>query len=186
MVYGGTSIMDQIRFLKRGVDIIVGTPGRMKDLIQRGVLKLENSQKVVLDEADEMLDMGFLEDLTFILNQTPKDRQTLLFSATFPKQIKKIAAQYLNDPHYIESDTELRANTSIAHYHYESFSRLKVPALVNILHLENPKKTILFCQMKSETEQLSNALNNEKFSNCFFGVRFGVIGSNIFNLEVIL
>ena len=135
VVYGGTSISDQIRFLKRGVDLIVGTPGRMRDLIERGVLKLDQVSKVVLDEADEMLDMGFLEDLSFILNKTSTDRQTLLFSATFPKQIRNIASKYLTNPHFIENDTELRANTSIAHFYYEAFSRLKIPSLVNILHL---------------------------------------------------
>jgi len=167
VVYGGSSINDQIRFLKKGVDILVGTPGRVCDLINRGALKLNDIKKVVLDEADEMLDMGFLDDLTLILNSTPDSRQTLLFSATFPKQIRRIAEKYLTDPHFIENDTELRANTSIAHYVYECFNRLKIPSLVNILHLENPSKAILFCQTKNETEQVSNALRAEKFMSGF-------------------
>jgi ATP-dependent RNA helicase DeaD len=167
VVYGGSSISDQIKKLKRGAHIVVGTPGRLKDLVERGALMLHEIAHLVLDEADEMLDMGFYDDLTFILSETPEQKQTLLFSATFPKQIKKITKKYLNDPEIIENDTELRANASIDHYYYETFSRNRLKAVVNIIHLENPSKAILFCQMKSETEIVSNALREQGFKSGF-------------------
>jgi superfamily II DNA/RNA helicase len=97
-IYGGQSYDPQLRQLRRGVQVVVGTPGRVIDHIKRGTLDISQLQCLVLDEADEMLNMGFLEDVQFVLKQTPKDRQIALFSATLPEQIRAIAQDYLNDP----------------------------------------------------------------------------------------
>ncbi|MEK7851157.1 MAG: DEAD/DEAH box helicase, partial [Deltaproteobacteria bacterium] len=101
-IYGGTSIERQINALKKGVQVVVGTPGRVIDHIERGTLKLKDVQVVVLDEADEMLDMGFVDDITKILKETPDDRQTLLFSATMPDEILKISKRYMRSPEKIK------------------------------------------------------------------------------------
>src|SRR5579875_3545659 len=100
-IYGGQSIGHQIRALKQGVQIVIGTPGRVLDHIRRGTLRLSQVRTVVLDEADEMLDMGFIEDIESILSETPDERQTLLFSATFPHEVRRLSGRYMNNPEHV-------------------------------------------------------------------------------------
>ena len=109
-VYGGTGYGEQIREFKRGTQVVVGTPGRVMDHIEKGYLKLDSLQALVLDEADEMLSMGFIDDIEWILNHTPEDRQTALFSATMPKPIRKLAERHLNEP--VEVTIKVKAENS--------------------------------------------------------------------------
>ena len=128
-VYGGTNIETQIKSLKKGVHIVVGTPGRTKDLIKRKVLKLELVDKVVLDEADEMLSMGFKDDLDFILERTDSKRQTMLFSATISKEVKSISKKYMKDAKEISVSKINSGAKNIEHHIYNVSSRNKYEAL---------------------------------------------------------
>ena len=163
-VYGGDSITRQISQLKRNPQIIIATPGRLVDLINRKNIVLNDIKALVLDEADEMLDMGFYDDLNFILDKTPETRQTALFSATYPHQIKKIVKRYLKEPEVVQFDSELRANESIEHAVYLAYSKNRVKSLVNLLLFEDPSKAILFCNTKNETAQIATSLSDEGFS----------------------
>ena len=124
-VYGGTDIHKQISSLSFGMDIVVGTPGRTKDLIKRKVLKLELVDKVVLDEADEMLSMGFKDDLDFILERTKSERQTMLFSATMSKEVKSISKKYMKDAKEISVSKINSGAKNIEHHIYSVSSRNK-------------------------------------------------------------
>ena len=117
-VYGGTNISTQIRGLKNGAQVVIGTPGRMLDLIRRRKLDVTNVRSLVLDEADEMLNMGFQEDLDAILRDTPKEKQTLLFSATMPNQISKIANKYMNNPEEIQVSARNSGALNVEHHFY--------------------------------------------------------------------
>ena len=128
-VYGGANIEEQIRPLKRGVQIVVGTPGRTLDLIKRRVLNLESIQWLVLDEADEMLNMGFKEELDNILKSTPKDKQTLLFSATFPREVEAIARNYMTSPKEISAGEKNVGADSVEHEFFQVTERNRYPAL---------------------------------------------------------
>ena len=117
-VYGGADIMRQIRSLRDGSQIVVGTPGRVTDLLRRGALNLSKIDFMVLDEADEMLNMGFKDDLDFILSDTPSTKQTMLFSATMPHEIRRIAQQYMNNPTEVASSAANIAATNVEHHYY--------------------------------------------------------------------
>ena len=161
-VYGGQSIVPQLHALKRGVDVVVATPGRALDHIRRHTLQLKHLQIVVLDEADEMLDMGFADDLDAILEQTPADRQTALFSATMPPRIASIAHRHLKDPVQIKIAKEpVKAGTAprVHQTAYLVARPHKVAALARILDMAGPKSALVFCRTRLEVDELTAMLN---------------------------
>ena len=153
-VYGGTSIERQIKTLQRGVNVVVGTPGRVIDLINRRNLSLSEIRIVVLDEADEMLDMGFIDDMETILRTTPPERQTLLFSATIPQQITNIARKYMRDPEKIRVNTQEVVVPKIRQTFYEVTDENRMNALSGLLDVEDPKLAIIFCHTKREVDDV--------------------------------
>jgi ATP-dependent RNA helicase DeaD len=162
-VYGGERIDIQIRALKRGTNIVVGTPGRVHDLIRRNVLKLGAIKWVVLDEADEMLDMGFKEDLDTILAQTPKERQTLLFSATMSKSVYSIAKKYMHDIEEISVGEKNVGADSVTHEYYITHPRDKFEALKRILDNLPGVYGIIFCRTKIETQEIADRLKQANY-----------------------
>jgi ATP-dependent RNA helicase DeaD len=157
-VYGGQPIDRQLRVLDRGVQVVVGTPGRLLDHIRRGTLKLDRVCSVVLDEADEMLDMGFIEDIEAILQETPKERQTALFSATMPGPIAALAQRYMRDPQRITVQSGQMTVPQIRQVYYEVGGRDKFEVLARILDFETPTSAIIFCRTKSEVDSLGERL----------------------------
>lgn len=157
-IYGGQSIERQIRGLTRGADIVVGTPGRVKDHIRRRTLNLSAVSTVVLDEADEMLNMGFVDDMETILKETPSERQTLLFSATMPTQILGIAKRYMNNPERVSVDVKDIVVAKINQVFYEVRVSDKLKALTRIMDVQDPGLTIIFCHTKREVDALSSKL----------------------------
>ena len=157
-VYGGEKIDFQIKALKRGTNIVVGTPGRVHDLIRRKVLKLQSIKWLVLDEADEMLDMGFKDDLDAILKETPKTRQTLLFSATISKSVRLIAKQYMNDAEEIIVGEQNVGAEKVSHEYYIVGARDRFEALKRILDYLPGVYGILFCRTRRETGEVSDKL----------------------------
>ncbi|MCI0469685.1 MAG: DEAD/DEAH box helicase, partial [Nitrospirae bacterium] len=157
-VYGGKSIENQIKALKRGVNIIVGTPGRIIDHINRKTLSLAEIEIVVLDEADEMLNMGFIDDMEIILKETPAERQTLLFSATMPQAITNIAKKYMRSPQKIKVDTRDVIVRKIKQVFYEVREGDKIDALSRLLDVEDPQLAIVFCHTKREVDDVSMKL----------------------------
>jgi ATP-dependent RNA helicase DeaD len=157
-VYGGQPIDRQLRALDRGVQVVVGTPGRLLDHIQRGTLKLGQVRVVVLDEADEMLDMGFIEDIEAILSETPSERQTALFSATIPAPIAELARKYMREPERISVASEQMTVPQIRQVYYEVGARDKFEMLGRILDFEMPEAAIVFCRTKSEVDSLGERL----------------------------
>jgi ATP-dependent RNA helicase DeaD len=157
-VYGGQAYGTQLSALRRGVHIVVGTPGRIMDHLEKGTLDLSELKYLVLDEADEMLKMGFAEDVETILADTPDDKQVALFSATMPQQIRRISAKYLHDPEEItvESKTTTSANTT-QRYLVVSYPQ-KIDALTRILEVENFEAMIVFTRTKNETETVAEKL----------------------------
>jgi len=136
-VYGGQDFRGQIRALERGVHVVVGTPGRVMDHMRRGTLKLKGLSALVLDEADEMLRMGFIDDVEWILEQTPENRQIALFSATMPQQIRRIATKYLNDPEQITIKTKTTTVNTIRQRFWPVSGMHKLDALTRILEAED-------------------------------------------------
>jgi ATP-dependent RNA helicase DeaD len=166
-IYGGQSFGQQLRGLSRGVDVVVATPGRALDHIERGTLKLENINTVVLDEADEMLDMGFAEDLEAILEATPKERQTILFSATMPARINAISKRYLKDPVRITIARERSSGGAAPLVRQTAYivSRAhKLAALGRVLDLEGPASGLVFCRTRNEVDELTETLNARGYS----------------------
>lgn len=158
-VYGGVSYDRQIRRLKKGVHVVVGTPGRTLDLINKRALKLGNIRFMVFDEADEMLKMGFIEDVESILRATPKDtRQTLLFSATFSKEILRLAANYMRDPIHIKIETQQVTADNIEQRHYLVNENDKVAALSRILETEELDNMLVFTRTKIGSAELAETL----------------------------
>jgi ATP-dependent RNA helicase DeaD len=161
-VYGGASMETQIRSLKRGVDVVVATPGRALDHIRRGTLHLAHVRVVILDEADEMLDMGFAEDLEAILEATPKERQTALFSATIPPRIAAIAAKQLRDPLTLRVDRVKVPSGTAAKVRQVAYivpRAHKMAALGRVLDIESPNSAIVFCRTRTEVDELTGTLN---------------------------
>ncbi len=157
-VYGGANIETQIKQLKKGVQIVAATPGRALDLIKRKVLKLSNIRFLVLDEADEMLSMGFKDDLDAILEQTPENKQTLLFSATMPKEILRIAQKYMNNPEEISVGKKNTGAENVRHIYYMVSARDRYLALKRIADI-NPKiYGIVFCRTRRETKEVADKL----------------------------
>lgn len=157
-IYGGASIDNQIREIKRGAHIIVGTPGRMVDMIDRRAISLKNVSQVVLDEADEMLNMGFQEDLKSILSDTPKNKTTWLFSATMSKEVANIAKGYMNTPQEITVGNRNQGAEKIEHVYYVIHEREKYAALKRILDFNPGIFAIVFCRTKIETQKIADHL----------------------------
>lgn len=157
-VYGGQPIERQLRALERGVHVVVGTPGRLLDHIRRGTLPLGQIRFLVLDEADEMLAMGFIEDIEAILKETPAERQTALFSATMPDAIVRLAQRYMNEPQRVTVRAEQLTVPQIRQIYYEVGKRDKVEMLARILDYERPTSAIIFCRTKRDVDMLGERL----------------------------
>lgn len=158
VVFGGQPIDKQIKELKRGVNIVIGTPGRIMDHIRRKTLKLGNLKMVVLDEADEMLNMGFREDIESILSKTPEDRQTVFFCATMPREIMAITKMYLKDPKLVEINKKLITLTAIEQYYCEVPQSEKYRALVALLKEIGPHRSVIFCNTQRMVDELCKVL----------------------------
>ena len=165
-VYGGAPIVRQLRSLEAGVDVVVATPGRALDLLQRGSLHLGEVATVVLDEADEMLDMGFAEDLEAILDETPEERQTVLFSATMPRRLDSLARRHLRDPVRINIAREKAAAGEAPRVRQTAYvvpRAAKPAALGRILDVEAPAAAIVFCRTREEVDTLTETLNGRGY-----------------------
>ena len=158
-VYGGQDISRQIRALKNKPQIIVGTPGRILDHIKRRTLKLENVKTLVLDEADEMLNMGFIEDINAILENVPSERQTLLFSATMPPAIRKIADTFMTEPESVKIKAKELTVDNIEQFFVKSQEREKFDILSRLLNVQKPELAIVFGRTKRRVDELSHALS---------------------------
>ena len=163
-VYGGASIEPQITALKRGTHIVVGTPGRVLDLVKRKILKLQNVKWLVLDEADEMLNMGFKDDLDDILETTPETRQTLLFSATLPKGILQISKNYMTDPKQIAVAKANLGADDVEHHYYQVNARDKYAALKRIADINPNIYAITFCRTRRETKDIADKLMRDGYN----------------------
>jgi len=157
-VYGGESINKQIHALSNGVHIVVGTPGRLIDLMERRVLNLSSVRIVVLDEADRMLDMGFIEDIEFILSKIPSDRQTSLWSATIDQSVMKVCNKYMKNPQKILVSKDEIALTQMKQFYTIINQHAKFGALCSIIHDEQVDKAIIFCRTRRETSRLADQL----------------------------
>ncbi|MBP6385253.1 MAG: DEAD/DEAH box helicase, partial [Pseudarcicella sp.] len=157
-VYGGDSIDRQIRSLKSGANIVVGTPGRVIDLIERRALKLENVQMAVLDEADEMLDMGFREDIESILEETNKDRQTIFFSATMSKPIMALTTRYQDNPKIVKVVKNEITNANIEQLYFDVKGRAKLEVMSRLMDLHGVKLALVFCNQKKKVDEVVEEL----------------------------
>ncbi len=163
-VYGGASIDNQIRGLKKGVHIIVATPGRLIDLIGRGAAKLSDVSTVILDEADEMLNMGFLDSINEILEEVPESRRTLLFSATMSPDIASIARKYMNSPAEITIGTKNSSAENVSHAYYIVHAKDKYKVLKRIADFEPDIYAIVFCRTRKETQEVASKLINDGYN----------------------
>ncbi len=163
-VYGGESIDKQIRQLRRGVHIVAGTPGRTLDLIKREKLKIDNIQWLVLDEADEMLSMGFKDDLDAILSQTPDEKQTLLFSATMPYEMKSIVRDYMTDPMELSAGKKNVSADTVEHTYCVVAGRHKYEALKRIANIHPNIYGIIFCRTRKETKAIADQLGQDHYN----------------------
>ena len=157
-IYGGSSMSGQLRQLQRGVHVVVGTPGRVMDHLRRGTLKLDKLKTVVLDEADEMLRMGFIDDVTWILDHTPPKRQVALFSATMPAVIRKVANTYLNNPEEIKIEAKTATVDSVTQRYWKAVGTTKLDAMTRILEAEDFDGVIVFVRTKTLTVELAEKL----------------------------
>jgi ATP-dependent RNA helicase DeaD len=158
-IFGGQDINRQIRALKKNPHIIVGTPGRILDHINRKTLRLDNVQTVILDEADEMLNMGFIDDIEAILSKIPTERQTLLFSATMPGPIRKMAERFMKDPEVVKVKAKEMTVPLIEQYYIETQEKTKFDILTRLLDIQSPELAIIFGRTKRRVDELSEALN---------------------------
>jgi len=164
-IYGGQSYTNQLRQLKRGAQIVVGTPGRVMDHMRRKTLSLDNLKTLVLDEADEMLRMGFIDDVQWVLEHTPSDRQIALFSATMPREIQKVAEKHLDKPEIIKIENKTATASTINQRYLMSTGINKLDALTRILEIEEFDGIIIFVRTKVSTEELATKLNARGFSS---------------------
>ena len=163
-VYGGSSIRNQIEALKKGVQIIVATPGRLHDLIERGEVNLSNVRNLVMDEADEMLDMGFLDDINAILSKLPEERRTMLFSATMPDEIAGLARKYMKDTHEIVIGVRNEGTSSVRHICYTVRASEKYRTLKRIVDYYPRIYGIVFCRTKAETQEVADKLMHDGYN----------------------
>lgn len=162
-VYGGQEIVRQIKSLKTGVQIVVGTPGRVMDHMRRKTVKFDKVKMVILDEADEMLDMGFREDMETILTQMPEERQTVMFSATMPKAIMDIARTFQNDAEVIKVVRKELTVENIEQYYFEVRSKNKDEILSRLIDIYNPKLSVVFCNTKKQVDDLISKLKGRGY-----------------------
>lgn len=165
IVYGGASIMVQMQALRRGADIVIGTPGRIIDLVERGALNLSKISVFVLDEADLMLDMGFIEDIEHIMSLAPREKQTLLLSATMPREIADIAKRHMKHDAVritVGAEEDLTV-TTITHYYYDANGKMKFSALLAYIDKFKPKKCIIFTSTQREADFVHRFLMDNKF-----------------------
>ena len=163
-VYGGSSIDSQIRSLKRGVHIIVATPGRLLDLMERRTVSLSTVHSVVLDEADEMLNMGFTDSINAILADVPQERNTLLFSATMSPEIARISKNYLRDAKEITIGRKNEGNNNVKHVAYMVHAKDKFEALKRIVDCNPNIYGIIFCRTRKETQEIAEKLMQQGYS----------------------
>ncbi|RKD19493.1 ATP-dependent RNA helicase [Pelobium manganitolerans] len=163
-VYGGANIVNQLRDIKRGVQIVVATPGRMKDILNRKAIDFSQVNYVVLDEADEMLNMGFQEDIDEILSTTPDTKKTWLFSATMPREVRAIAQNYMTDPKELTMGTKNSGNVNIDHEYYVVKARDKYAAFKRIVDYNPDIFGIVFCRTKIETQEIAEALIKDGYN----------------------
>ena len=163
-VYGGQPIGKQSRVLKKGVHIVVGTPGRVIDHIQRGNLELIGVESVVLDESDEMLDMGFRGDIEYILSNTPNQRQTLLFSATIPPEIRKLAKKYQKNPKFIKVSDKKENIPNIRQYYFKCDIRDKFDGMMRLIDAYNVKLALIFCNTKKSVDFVKKHMKKQDYS----------------------
>lgn len=162
-IYGGQEIGRQIRSLKDGVQVIIGTPGRVMDHMRRKTLKLDHVHTVVLDEADEMLNMGFLEDMETILSELPEERQTVMFSATMPPAIAEIAKKFQKDPQIVRVVKKELTVPKVTQYYYEVKPKNKIEVMCRLLDMYDPKLSIVFCNTKRQVDELVQELQNRGY-----------------------
>ncbi len=163
LLMGGVQMGDQVKALEKGVDVLIATPGRLMDLFGRGKIMLTDCNLLVIDEADRMLDMGFIPDIEEICSKLPKSRQTLLFSATMPPPIQKLAAKFLNDPKRVEVARPATANVNIEQRLVEVSADKKKDALRDILRHEEFRNAIIFCNRKTTVRELTSSLKRSGF-----------------------
>jgi ATP-dependent RNA helicase DeaD len=163
-IYGGASIDTQAREIRSGAQIVVATPGRLIDMMKRKIIKLSEVNVVVLDEADEMLNMGFKEDIDSILEQTPEQRNVWLFSATMPKEVAKIAKNYMNNPFEVTVGTKNTTAANLSHIYYTIKERDRYPALKRILDFHPNIYGVIFCRTKRATQEVADQLMHDGYS----------------------
>ncbi|WP_010178635.1 DEAD/DEAH box helicase [Aquimarina agarilytica] len=163
-VYGGASIHDQARDIKRGAQIIVATPGRMQDMINRGLVDISQIGYCVLDEADEMLNMGFYEDITKILSHTPDEKSTWLFSATMPREVATIAKKFMSNPVEITVGSKNSSNKNVTHEYYVVSARDRYPALKRLADANPSIFAVIFCRTKRDTQSIAEKLIEDGYS----------------------
>tara|TARA_R110002096_G_scaffold236447_5_gene427068 strand:- start:7133 stop:8992 length:1860 start_codon:yes stop_codon:yes gene_type:complete len=163
-IYGGSSITDQAREVKRGAQIIVATPGRMKDMIKRRLVDISKIQYAVLDEADEMLNMGFKEDITDILSHTPDDKNTWLFSATMPREVATIAKKFMKNPQEITVGTKNESTSNVSHEYYLVNARDRYQALKRLSDANPDIFSVIFCRTKRDTQKVAENLIEDGYS----------------------
>src|SRR5919205_2407934 len=164
LLIGGVQMGDQVKALEKGVDVLIATPGRLMDLFQRGKILLTGCEILVIDEADRMLDMGFIPDIEEICSKLPKSRQTLLFSATMPPPIQKLSQKFLTDPKRVEVARPATANVNIEQRLVETRADKKRDALKDILRHEEFKNAIVFCNRKTTVRELASSLRRSGFA----------------------
>ncbi len=162
-IYGGQEIGRQIRSLKDGIQVIIGTPGRVMDHMRRKTIKLDQIHTVVLDEADEMLNMGFLEDMELILSELPEERQTVMFSATMPPAIAEIAKKFQKDPEVVRVVKKELTVPKVTQYYYEVKPKNKMEVMCRILDMYDPKLSIVFCNTKRQVDELVQELQGRGY-----------------------
>uniref|UniRef100_UPI00404B8F3E DEAD/DEAH box helicase n=1 Tax=Flavobacterium sp. TaxID=239 RepID=UPI00404B8F3E len=163
-VYGGASITDQAKDIRRGAQVIVATPGRMQDMINRGMVNIKNINYCILDEADEMLNMGFYEDITAILSDTPKEKNTWLFSATMPKEVARIAKEFMRDPQEITVGHKNSGNENVSHEFYVVSARDRYPALKRLADANPDIFSVIFCRTKRDTQAVAEKLIEDGYN----------------------
>jgi len=164
LLMGGVQMGDQVKALEKGVDVLIATPGRLMDLFSRGKIMLNDCNLLVIDEADRMLDMGFIPDIEDICSKLPKSRQTLLFSATMPPPIQKLAAKFLNDPKRVEVTRPATANVNIEQWLVQVNADKKKDALKDLLRAPDFKNAIVFCNRKTTVRELATSLRRSHFA----------------------
>jgi ATP-dependent RNA helicase DeaD len=163
-IYGGASITDQARQIKRGAQIVVATPGRMKDMIGRGLVDISKIDYCILDEADEMLNMGFFEDIKDILSNTPQEKSTWLFSATMPKEVSVIAKKFMHSPKEITVGTKNSGATTVQHEYYVVGGRDRYPALKRLADTNPDIFSVIFCRTKRDTQKVAEKLIEDGYN----------------------